>query len=383
MIGTTYQTIKGGTLTVVGVEGQTCYLECSICSLDKELFKDPFKVNRYSLVSCGARPCICSLKGGFSWSKEQQALRCKRVCESNGEEFLGFNDETFKGSSKIKVKCVKGHITNTRTIFNLLSGTYGCSECRGDKISKSSTHMWVGKKRFVGDITHTVKEFTPDKYLLYECSSCSLDKELFPDLFRISRSDWKKRYTCGCVGQTRWTKEQFKVLCARAVEDKEGITFIDLVGDYKGCYTNILQNCEIHGEWDTSTIDKLIYSSRGCPTCASTNHPAGLYTKRLEDLDVLYLLRFTNSSGEVFIKVGRTFYLKERITEFMKFYDIEVLSVHTDSHKIIRPLEKELHNKLYSKHYTPNIPFGGSVQECFTEEALLNEDIIKVFHLKG
>ena len=67
----------------------------------------------------------------------------------------------------------------------------------------------------------------------------------------------------------------------------------------------------------------------------------------------------------------------------MKFYDVEVLGIHTDDHKVIMPLEKDLHNKLYSYHYTPKIPFGGSVQECFTEESLLNDNIVKVFRLKG
>ena len=380
MIGTTYPTVKGGTLTVVGFKGDTCHLECSLCSRDKELFPEPFSTTKYALLK-GSRPCVCSLKGGYSWSEHQQKVRCTRVCETKGETFLGFKDGTFKGTSKVIVRCIEGHVTDTRCITVLLKGNTGCSVCRASSISKTTTHEWVGKQRFVDGNTHTVKKFSEDKYLHYECSYCSLDKELFPDLFRVSRSDWKRKYTCGCGGQTRWSKDQYKVLCRRSVQEKVGISFVDFIGEYKGCYTKVLQVCETHGEWGSGTVDKLLYGGQGCPTCASTDHNAGLYHKRLEELDVLYLLRFTGESGECFIKVGRSFHLKERIKEFSKYYNIEVLGVHTDLHKDIRPLEKELHRKLYYAHYTPEIPFGGSVQECFNEESLLNKDIIKVFLL--
>ncbi|CAL9961113.1 hypothetical protein VPHF99_0060 [Vibrio phage F99] len=64
-IGTTFNTPKGGVLTVTGVKGISgnggalFWVECSVCSLDEELFPDRFYSNKRNLET-GKVPCGCN-----------------------------------------------------------------------------------------------------------------------------------------------------------------------------------------------------------------------------------------------------------------------------------------------------------------------------------
>lgn len=79
-IGTTYQTPKGGTLTVIGYSDKRrgkniiWHVECSICSIDKELFPEPFNGNKFQMDS-GQCPCACS---PYRYSERQNVIRLKR-----------------------------------------------------------------------------------------------------------------------------------------------------------------------------------------------------------------------------------------------------------------------------------------------------------------
>lgn len=78
--GTTFETPKGGVLTVgsvVGKQGSSKLYEChcSICNADKEMFPDLFKTTKHRLIR-GSFPCGCSRC--YSWSDRQYRLRIKR-----------------------------------------------------------------------------------------------------------------------------------------------------------------------------------------------------------------------------------------------------------------------------------------------------------------
>lgn len=96
-LNTTLPTPKGGVLTVkdfTHVEGTLYYiLHCSICSEDKELFKEPIKSTRVELTR-KRYPCGCAKAP--KWSKEQSEVLFKRRCEELGFEYLGIEGD-FKG----------------------------------------------------------------------------------------------------------------------------------------------------------------------------------------------------------------------------------------------------------------------------------------------
>lgn len=79
--GTTFETPKGGVLTVGSVvdkEGSSKLYEChcSICNADKEMFPDLFETTKYRLVR-DSFPCGCAR--GYNWSDRQYRLRLKRL----------------------------------------------------------------------------------------------------------------------------------------------------------------------------------------------------------------------------------------------------------------------------------------------------------------
>lgn len=322
-------------------------------------------------------PCGCTRTAFKEWQFE---ILLKRRSEQHILEYLGLA-EPFKGiSTKIFTKCSKGHINSTACIGRYLYKRQACINCLLEEGKGCfMAHEWVGKKFQVdgGGELEIVKQEGFNVYSV--CSICSRDKELFPLPFKQGKGDWGKRIPCGCGGQTKWNKEQWYILCKRKSKEMGNI-FIGFEGEFKGCYTHIKQVCgkdPSHNSWNTSTVDKLIYSSRGCPQCAIDNSSFGLYEKRVDEEDNLYLIIFTSfDKKENFIKVGRTFDMQQRTSDYLKYYNIEVLDTIQDKHSEIRSLEKHIHKVLDKFHYTPLTPFGGSVLECFTMEAL-DSTIIK------
>lgn len=117
---------------------------------------------------------------------------------------------------------------------------------------------------------------------------------------------------------------------------------------------------------------------RNCPKDSNgnlyrTGKMLGYYPEKADWADICYLLLFTDlTTGEVFIKVGRSFVYcyKGRLKEFRKHYNVEELAVNEGIHKDIFFMEQQFHEDLDKYHYIPKLPFGGSVLECFDVEAL-------------
>ena len=103
------------------------------------------------------------------------------------------------------------------------------------------------------------------KYQL-ECSICSKDTELFPELFTSGKSSLTRgSCPCGCSTSHKWTKEQYKIIIIRKIKDK--CKFLGFVGEFKGTKTKVKLCCLIDGyEWDPS-INDLLHGGHGCPCC--------------------------------------------------------------------------------------------------------------------
>lgn len=93
-INSTFETPKGGTITVIGVDKSKGYpykrytCECSICSQDKELWPcGSITAEKHKLYK-GIIPCGCSKFPKYT--EDQLILLIKRKCEIQGYEFLGW-----------------------------------------------------------------------------------------------------------------------------------------------------------------------------------------------------------------------------------------------------------------------------------------------------
>ena len=101
------------------------------------------------------------------------------------------------------------------------------------------------------------------KYQL-ECSICSKDTELFPELFTSVKSHLVNGgCSCGCSKNPRWTKEQYKILIIRKIKDK--YKFRGFVGEFKGSKSKVKLYCPkcVH-EWEPKVEHVGLY---GCPSC--------------------------------------------------------------------------------------------------------------------
>lgn len=122
------------------------------------------------------------------------------------------------------------------------------------------------------------------KYQL-ECSICSKDKELFPELFTSTKSNLLGgRIPCGCSGSPRWTKEQYEILIQRKIKDK--YEFQGFVGlSWNGYKTKVKLYCPVCARGWEPTVDSVI-SGRRCPCCAG-NIPYSPVTAKTKILEII------------------------------------------------------------------------------------------------
>lgn len=143
---------------------------------------------------------------------------------------------------------------------------------------------------------------------------------------------------------------------------------------YINKYTNITIICPIHGDFSQTPGSHL--QGSGCPKCGRENlgFNRSKFTKRAEGKLVIFYTLKCWKEEESFYKIGIT------STSTEKRYDDKIKMPY--SYKIIQEiksfdaeyiwdLELETKRKLKDSHYTPQIPFKGSVTECFLDVKLL------------
>ncbi|EOW9283502.1 TPA: hypothetical protein PX772_002836 [Vibrio cholerae] len=129
-IGTTFNTDKGSTLTVVDVSHKSgsnavFTLTCSICSKDKELFPDGSIKSRKADLEKGAVPCGCSNMP--KWSQEQFETLIKRKCSLRGYEFQGFVGEWKGQKTYLRLyNPINDHTWESTNINSFLNLNAGC-----------------------------------------------------------------------------------------------------------------------------------------------------------------------------------------------------------------------------------------------------------------
>lgn len=388
-IGTTFPTPKGGTITVMSKLPKNKYMiNCSICSKDKELYPDGFSIGKSNLKS-GAVPCGCARSP--RWVEFQYRIRIERECLLRNYKFHGFLTQgVVNNKTKIHLECLKDGCHWKSMNVNGFFTDKGCPDCDRVRLGEATRqpdkyHIDIIRESGVfndKDIftRNTVLKDSYGKYPYWDfvCNKCSYDKFVRNGVctgnFISTRSRLQMGHKpCRCGVNHRWTQGerefQIKEIC-----DKEGLLFEGWVSEdgYVNSKGSLSWICKNQHRCNT-TVDEFVGVGTRCKKCAVQNSSFGLIKGKEQEPDTLYLLEFEDLlTGECFIKVGRTFdrLYKKRLNYFKGFYNVTDLATNHDTHENIVPIEKDYHNFLSEYHYTPKIPFGGSVLECFTIEAL-------------
>ena len=103
------------------------------------------------------------------------------------------------------------------------------------------------------------------KYEL-SCSICSLDTELFPDLFESRKGHLVNgSVPCGCSKKPEWKPFQVEIIVGRLCVEA-GYEFLGFSDDYKNKNSKFSYNCPTHGKQKVS-YDSFVNRGSRCPDC--------------------------------------------------------------------------------------------------------------------
>lgn len=363
----------GHILTIVGVSEEKCgrstkhLVECSNCSLDKELFPEPFKI-LYNKLLNGQSPCGCNK---YTYSERQVRLMIERKCATLGHRFLGFRGKFINmRTTEPIIDC--GHDNDLRMschhYINYVK--HGCNMCvaintRKDIVEKAKPYL---------DVTDVVIT-EPDNlstFIYYRCKTCSDDwfvKNNYCDgWFKIRPTRLKSgNLTCRC-SEKFIGGDKYKI--GKAVLGQECNPATTVLSTYRDARGNPRFNihCSIHG--NTTQDDYTCYTGY-LPKCCGQ---AGWYTRKGQEteVDFLYIIRLVDYE-ESFIKIGRSFDVPTRMDQLEDLYHTELLYVLTSKYEEICKYERLYHKVFRPYRVCPSISFKGE-SEVFSEELLNLQD---------
>lgn len=396
-IGSTFKTPKGGVLTVVGVSRDKVgtqpkfICECSVCSLDKELWEyGSITTTKPRLLNYNI-PCGCSKSP--VWKESQYYVRVKRRCKELGYTFHGFVGD-FKGN-KTKID-MENPNTNNRwdscSVNSFMKGTLDPKEgienksCSSREPDTYHVSQFMASGKFTNEnifLRNQSRKSKDGRYAYWDlyCPLCSNDEYVINGLctgvFTSIGSDLKRGIIpCRCSKSYRWNQDQIEYKI-KDICKEEGNTF-------RGWYTeNGYINKTSRFKWECSRghacvtmVDNFLNGGVRCSECYMEDQKGrgrmyGYYPCKVHVKDYLYVLNF----GNFCIKVGRSFNINNRINSLSNLSgigkdSINILKVYTDSHQKVYRTEQRLHKELTKGGY--HLP-----QEWTTETfSIDSEDLI-------
>lgn len=384
-IGTRHKTPKGGMIIIKGWGGKKSKdnrklytWECSICSVDLELFPVSTSTCIKKELNKGRIPCGCSINKNYS--EAQRSVIIDRLASQRGKEFRGWNGE-YRGS---------------KTLLKLYCPTYNShweTTCLANYLRRDIPSPIEGKLtrkngKFVEDETY-IRRFNNSgsypKGTIFTrqgvtdiwdiaCSVCSKDKyvqeAICSGIFTATTGDIAKGIlSCRCSLHPYKTKEVVEFDIVSALSGKKGGTFIGWNTTYQNRESKFDWICSKNHQCTTRASSFLKSGSR-CVTCFEESNPFGFNTKRADETDYLYVIELSNED-ETFVKIGRSFNVANRMKDYKRHYDVNLIFFVPSTHRLVWYAEQELHSIFNYFHYTPIIKFGGSVYECF-DPVILN-----------
>lgn len=298
----TFETPKGGVLTVVGWKGRkgshkSYVLKCSLCAEDTELFGDGVFIASKGSLSNGCSPCGCTTG---RLSERQYKVRVEREANERGYMFTGWA-ETFSGfKTKCLLVCPTHGMWSSSTAVNFLRGS-GCPQCGNKKGNQKNDTLHTEEFMKSGAFLPGTKFWRAVQgtlYWSYTCPRCSHDEYVKAGLccgiFTGQVSNFKNGHpACRCSPFFRWTKEQreYQVKKEMKRRHEKGVSSLLFVGwatresHFNGSSRfNFL--CPEHGE-QSKSLDSFFLQGSDCPQCAgSSQRQCYIHRVMDEGLDV-------------------------------------------------------------------------------------------------
>lgn len=374
-IGKTFTTQKGGILTVkeritkVSSKGNKImpYIcECSICSLDEELWPYGSIVSHRATLNGGGTSCGCA--GSIKWTEYQTRIRVSRLADDLGYIFYGWYGEYNGNKTYLDLY---NPVTDNRWISTCVdkffSGRY--DPVLGNQRSvDASRKVWVGlqQETLRGGIATVIEDLKTDGIKVH-CTECEKDPELFGDgTFTLIKDVWSRGdIICGCSLRYAYSPEQKLILYNRkGFENNEGLYVYHEDG------WKISRRClRCNRIWSGCYHNAMI--GKDCSECSESGYkrdkPANFYiVKWLDPIsNNPILIKFGITNNDVRSRVYNQALKTELIPEVLYTYNYE-------DGAFVESIEKDLKVIMKQDLCVPKEIFKDGYTECF----YYNEDSI-------
>lgn len=110
----------------------------------------------------------------------------------------------------------------------------------------------------------------PTRKLMYTCSICSIDRELYPVMFKTTFNHLQRGTTsCGCSKRPILTEKQYLIKLGRVAKEM-GVSVVGLAEPMKGKNTLVSISCPVHGTSKSILSNALHRLESPCKKCSST-----------------------------------------------------------------------------------------------------------------
>lgn len=274
--------------------------------------------------------------------------------------------------TKVKIKHNKCGFVFEQHVGNHIKG-HGCRYCAGQFLN---TELFILKAKKVHscnefDYTDTIYTRAKNK-LKIKCNSCL-------NIFEQTGDDHLRGYGCSFCGGTKKKNFNEFYLCAK---EKHGNKFEYREDEFSSLKEKMNILCKACGEIFYQQPKKHL-TGDGCPKCRldsmgwKKSDFIRFCEKNNNGMGIIYLIQCFNQN-ESFFKIGitsktveyRYHSRKSMPYEYKILSQLELPALDTwSSERTLMTISKE-------HKYSPIIPFGGSVRECFSE---LNNQVLSFF----
>lgn len=361
-------------------------LECSVCSLDTELFPAGSIETSGDSIRQGCTVCGCNVKG-FRYSEVQYKVLVDRECKVRGYIFEGFKEESCKamGTHINLYNPITRNRWSSTTIQAFLNGT-GDPKAALIKTTQSSEKPC---KEFIDRFNNTGRFLLGTTFIRsdkniwkYICPSCSTDEYVMAGVcsgvFSGTTGHLSSgKRSCRC-GKPKWTKEQREYQIYKILTELGGGEFISWIGEFIGNRTKFKWKCSDGHENETILCN--FFKRRKCKTCFANGFknylPARLYLTKWE-----YHERLSVKYGITNLTVASREQNQGKVT---KFLPENIYEFYHEDGKVVEGCEKEIKKTLGGYFLSKEeFPRGYSETLELTEEnitTILN--IIEKYNLK-
>lgn len=269
-------------------------VHCSLCSQDKELFKEGYFKTLIQSLEKGSLPCGCG--GNPCYTDEQKIILFKRECVKQNCKLLEVLPFPVRISTKFKIQCLTCDKIRTIRWPTFMVQKNGCPSCKN---KHSEEKLELSNIKLVNNFYATGKFLEGTVFrrkgssAIWEvvCPVCSKDefveKGLCQGIFYSHSSNLKVgNLPCRCSGQFRYSKTQQEYRIKKKCEEIGSVRFEKWLEGYNGVYTRILLVCSEHGEHETK-VTHFLNGGCFCPACSATGFdtysPASVYVLKISN----------------------------------------------------------------------------------------------------